>query len=181
MSVVVVIGLPIARFFAWAFELTPEGIKCEADVDRSQSIAPRTCRKSECFQVSFLQHENCHLADYRHFPNLHAVDLEYRAKLTELVFASSTLPRLPQKFNANGSADLASPHAQANYWVVRDVYQVLFGVEMPEAGNPWECVRADRVIPFVRSPMDEISIRLEANTAPIIDVAIPNASPLAVP
>jgi len=45
ISVVVVIGLPIALFFAWAFEMTPEGIKREADVDRSQSIAPRTGRK----------------------------------------------------------------------------------------------------------------------------------------
>lgn len=42
ISVVVVIGLPIALFFAWAFEMTPEGIKREAEVDRSQSIAPRT-------------------------------------------------------------------------------------------------------------------------------------------
>jgi len=30
------IGLPIALFFAWAFELTPEGLKREKDVDRSR-------------------------------------------------------------------------------------------------------------------------------------------------
>ena len=28
------LGLPLAIFFAWAFELTPEGIKKEKDVDR---------------------------------------------------------------------------------------------------------------------------------------------------
>jgi TolB-like protein len=39
------LGLPFAIFFAWAFELTPEGIKREKDVDRSQSIAPQTGRK----------------------------------------------------------------------------------------------------------------------------------------
>ncbi|MDZ4730852.1 MAG: FlgO family outer membrane protein [Xanthomonadales bacterium] len=39
------IGLPIALIFAWAFELTPEGIKREKDVDRSQSITPKTGRK----------------------------------------------------------------------------------------------------------------------------------------
>ncbi len=47
-SVVVVIlllGLPLALFFAWAFEVTPRAIKREADVDRSQSITSRTGRK----------------------------------------------------------------------------------------------------------------------------------------
>ena len=32
------VGLPIAVIFAWAFEMTPEGLKREHEVDRSQSI-----------------------------------------------------------------------------------------------------------------------------------------------
>ena len=43
--VMLVLGLPIALFFAWAFELTPEGVKREQDVDRSKSITPTTGRK----------------------------------------------------------------------------------------------------------------------------------------
>ena len=39
------IGLPVALVFAWAFELTPEGLKREKDVDRTQSIASQTGRK----------------------------------------------------------------------------------------------------------------------------------------
>ena len=39
------LGLPLAIFFAWAFELTPEGIKKEADVDRTASITPQTGQK----------------------------------------------------------------------------------------------------------------------------------------
>jgi TolB-like protein len=42
---VLLLGLPLALFFAWAFELTPEGVKREKDVDRSQSITPLTSRK----------------------------------------------------------------------------------------------------------------------------------------
>jgi TolB-like protein len=42
---IVVIGLPIALFFAWAFELTPEGVKREKEVDRSQSITQTTGKK----------------------------------------------------------------------------------------------------------------------------------------
>jgi len=39
------IGFPLAVFFAWAFELTPGGLKRESEVDRSQSITPQTGKK----------------------------------------------------------------------------------------------------------------------------------------
>jgi TolB-like protein/Tfp pilus assembly protein PilF len=39
------IGFFISLFVAWAFELTPEGVKREKDVDRSQSITPQTGKK----------------------------------------------------------------------------------------------------------------------------------------
>src|SRR5210317_1407799 len=38
-------GLPFALFFAWAFEMTPEGLKRESEVDRSQPVATQTGRK----------------------------------------------------------------------------------------------------------------------------------------
>ena len=41
------IGFPLAVFFAWAFEMTPEGVKREAEVDRSKSIAKTTGRKMD--------------------------------------------------------------------------------------------------------------------------------------
>jgi len=41
----VAIGLPVTLFFAWAFEMTPEGIKKEKDVDRSKSITQVTGQK----------------------------------------------------------------------------------------------------------------------------------------
>jgi len=40
-----IIGFPLALFFAWAFELTPEGVKRESEVDRSQSITTQTGQK----------------------------------------------------------------------------------------------------------------------------------------
>ena len=42
---ILAIGLVPALIFAWAFELTPEGIKKESEVDRSGSITPHTGRK----------------------------------------------------------------------------------------------------------------------------------------
>lgn len=38
-------GWPFALFFAWAFEMTPDGLKRESEVDRSQSITSETGRK----------------------------------------------------------------------------------------------------------------------------------------
>jgi len=42
---IMVIGFIPALVFAWAFEVTPEGVKREKDVDRSQSIASQTGKK----------------------------------------------------------------------------------------------------------------------------------------
>ena len=44
-ALLVILGLPLALFLAWAFELTPDGVKREAEVDRSQSITNNTGRK----------------------------------------------------------------------------------------------------------------------------------------
>jgi adenylate cyclase len=37
-------GMPAALFIAWAFEMTPEGLKPTAEVAEGESIAPRTAR-----------------------------------------------------------------------------------------------------------------------------------------
>jgi len=48
------IGLPIALIFAWAFELTPEGVKREKDVDRSESITTETGRRIDYIIIGVL-------------------------------------------------------------------------------------------------------------------------------
>jgi len=40
-----ILGFPLALFFAWAFELTPDGIRKEKEVDRSSSITHVTGQK----------------------------------------------------------------------------------------------------------------------------------------
>ena len=49
-----VIGLPVAVLLAWAYELTPEGLKKEKEVDRSQSITSVTGKKLEYFTIGVL-------------------------------------------------------------------------------------------------------------------------------
>lgn len=42
LVIVLAIGFIPALIFAWAFEMTPEGLKKESEVDRSQSVTPQT-------------------------------------------------------------------------------------------------------------------------------------------
>ncbi len=51
---VLLLGFPLAVFFAWAFEMTPEGVKLEKDVDRSQSITHKTGRKLDFLIIAVL-------------------------------------------------------------------------------------------------------------------------------
>ena len=52
--IAVLVGLPIALFLSWAFELTPEGIKRESEVDRTESITPSTGQKLNRMIIAFL-------------------------------------------------------------------------------------------------------------------------------
>ena len=48
------LGFVAALIFAWVFELTPEGVRREADIDRSQSVALHTGRKLDRVIIIFL-------------------------------------------------------------------------------------------------------------------------------
>ncbi len=47
-------GFPVALVIAWAFELTPEGLKREAEVDRTESITHVTGRKLDFAIIGLL-------------------------------------------------------------------------------------------------------------------------------
>ena len=47
LFVALALGFFLALFFAWAFEMTPDGVKRESEVDRSQSITNVTGRKMD--------------------------------------------------------------------------------------------------------------------------------------
>lgn len=49
-----ILGFPIVLVFSWVYEMTPEGIKREKDIDRSQSITPQTGRKINILTVVLL-------------------------------------------------------------------------------------------------------------------------------
>ena len=50
----IALGLPIALVLAWAFELTPEGVKRDKDVDRSQIATSQAGRRFDFFIIAIL-------------------------------------------------------------------------------------------------------------------------------
>jgi hypothetical protein len=52
--VVVVIGFLVSLVLAWVFEVTPEGVRLEKNVDRSTSITPKTGRRLDVTIIGLL-------------------------------------------------------------------------------------------------------------------------------
>ena len=49
-----VVGLPLVLIFSWVFEMTPEGIKLESQIDHNESVTHNTGRKLDRTIITFL-------------------------------------------------------------------------------------------------------------------------------
>ena len=49
-----ILGFPVVLIFAWVYEMTPEGLKRESQVDRSASVTPYTAKKLNGAIISIL-------------------------------------------------------------------------------------------------------------------------------
>ena len=54
IMLVLAIGFPVSVLFAWAFELTPEGLKRDFEVDRAKSVTPQTGKKLDRLIIGIL-------------------------------------------------------------------------------------------------------------------------------
>lgn len=128
---------------------TPEALYCDRD---SYDL------DSEAFRVSYLGHEAQHFYDEAHFPGLDQPELEYRAKLVELVQAHDTLQDLLQTFASRRSPHRETPHPFANGQVIQDLSQAVFG-DASAAKDPslWKAVKHEKIHAAARH-------LLEANT-----------------
>jgi hypothetical protein len=95
---------------------------------------------SEQFLLSYLKHEARHYADYQRFPELTGADLEYRAKLTELIFADTDQELLLEKFSAHANAQSSAPHPLANWHVLDDLSHALGLGQVPADAKRWHAV-----------------------------------------
>ena len=82
---------------------------------------------SEKFRVSYLIHEAQHFCDYKRFPKLKQIDLEYRAKLAEIYSAKRTMVSFLKKFIDQNKKDRKIPHSFASYKLMQDLSLLVFG------------------------------------------------------
>ena len=97
----------------------PDGLYCVADRFPDPLANP-------AFQVSLLGHEAQHVADQRAWPDLSSAELEYRAKLVELIGYDTVEDRLAS-FIADARDDPNHPHPYAAHLIVTRLAERLFG------------------------------------------------------
>jgi hypothetical protein len=54
LQIALILGFPVIVLFAWAYELTPEGLKPTAEVDKTQSITAETGRRLNYLVLALL-------------------------------------------------------------------------------------------------------------------------------
>jgi len=101
---------------------------------------------SEDFLISYLAHEGRHFKDYQLFPKLkNSADLEYRAKLTELSMAKTTLYDLLEFFINNANYDSENGHQVANYCTIRDLSMEIFKTPFEKDLQKWKELKPKRI------------------------------------
>lgn len=96
--------------------------------------------ESELFKISYLKHESLHFIDLNEYPNLSSADLEYRAKIIELMFCTeaSIYDRIAQFLNGANPENRSHAHAYANYTLISNLSQILFKSEYVSDYNQWQ-------------------------------------------
>jgi len=97
---------------------------------------------SDKFQVWFLKHEAQHLSDYKKFPNLNARNLEYRAKLIELIYSPQP-HNLIEKFLNQSKNDCDLPHPYAAYSIIKNLSFLIFGQKYVYNMQQWIDIKSN--------------------------------------
>ncbi|MBO6621769.1 MAG: tetratricopeptide repeat protein [Balneola sp.] len=86
-TVLVLVGFPLSLIFAWAFELTPDGLKKSQEVDITESVTHRTGKKLNSIIITVLSMAVIFLLVERVF-FAEAAFIENRSELTHIETAS---------------------------------------------------------------------------------------------
>lgn len=102
-------------------------------------------QSSEKFKIIYLKHEGQHFYDYKHFPKLESADLEYRAKLIEMVFCEEELYNRLAYFLKNAKDDPRNAHPHANYRLISNMSKEIFGNSYEPDHEKWQNIPAEQL------------------------------------
>ena len=110
--VAVVLGFPCALLFAWFYELTPEGLKRESEVDRSESTARSSGRKLDRWIIGILAAAVVVLLANQFVPHRNRTDSALAKAIAVLPLANDTGDPANEYFSDGLSEELISALAQ---------------------------------------------------------------------
>lgn len=93
------------------------------------------------FQIWFLKHEAQHLSDYKKFPDLNARNLEYRAKLIEIIYHPEPY-ELIEKFLLRACGNKNLPHPYAEYVIIKQLSSLIFKQDYIVDRKQWRSVES---------------------------------------
>ena len=103
--------------------------------------------KSEKFQYSYLKHESIHFVDIKNYPNLEPADLEYRAKLIELIYCTekTIFKRLDEFIMGASNESRENAHPFANYHLICQLSIKLFNNEFEADISKWKALTPEEI------------------------------------
>lgn len=107
------------------------------------------------FQISFLKHESQHQADLERYGDIHTKDLEYRAKLVELIYYPDLSLFEGIMREADGE-NKENAHSYASYVIIRDLSRKIFQEDYVAELELWK-----EKLPMIQSYAKEL---LDAHT-----------------
>ncbi|AUC81329.1 hypothetical protein [Lacinutrix sp. Bg11-31] len=102
---------------------------------------------TEEFNISYLKHETLHFTDLNDYPNLSTADLEYRAKLVELMYLTeeTMYSKLFEFLNSASNKDRNYSHNYANYILIGDLSKTIFNSEYENDFDKWKAVKVEAI------------------------------------
>ena len=102
---------------------------------------------SEEHQVSLLKHESIHFLDLNKYPNLSSTDLEYRAKLVELIYCTEATiyDRIGGFLNGASSEIRTHSHPYADYSIIKNFSKVIFNSEFESDFSKWKSIETKEI------------------------------------